>query len=28
MRGSCDGWLFWQFERAPGAWVKLDELRK
>jgi len=23
-----DGWLFWKFERAPGDWVRLDELRK
>ena len=25
---SCDGWYFWRFERAPGDWVKLNELRK
>jgi hypothetical protein len=23
-----DGWHAWRFERAPGDWVKLDELRK
>jgi hypothetical protein len=23
-----DGWLFWKYERAPGDWVPLDELRK
>ncbi|HXX21787.1 MAG TPA: hypothetical protein VEO19_01405 [Terriglobia bacterium] len=23
-----DGWLFWKYERAPGDWVCLDELRK
>ncbi len=23
-----DGWQFWKYERAPGDWVKLDELRK
>jgi hypothetical protein len=25
---ACDGWFFWKFERAPGDWVRLDELRK
>ena len=25
---SCDGWYFWKYERAPGDWVKLNELRK
>jgi len=25
---SCDGWHFWRYERAPGDWVKLNELRK
>jgi len=24
---TCNGWRFWQYERAPGDWVKLDELR-
>jgi RAMA domain-containing protein len=24
---SCDGWHFWKYERAPGDWVKLNELR-
>ncbi len=23
-----DGWWFWKYERAPGDWVRLDELRK
>ena len=23
-----NGWCWWKFERAPGDWVKLDELRK
>jgi hypothetical protein len=23
-----NGWTWWTFERAPGDWVKLDELRK
>ena len=27
-RRSCNGWTFWQYERAPGDWVKLNELRK
>ena len=25
---TCDGWYFWKYERAPGDWVKLNELRK
>ena len=25
---SCDGWYFWKYERAPGDWIKLHELRK
>jgi len=25
---SCNGWTFWQYERAPGDWVLLDNLRK
>jgi len=25
---SCDGWFFWKYERAPGDWIKLHELRK
>ncbi|MBI3696535.1 MAG: hypothetical protein HY238_17055 [Acidobacteria bacterium] len=29
LRGRpCNGWVFWQYERAPGDWVPLDELRK
>jgi hypothetical protein len=27
-RVSCNGWTFWQYERAPGDWVVLDKLRK
>jgi hypothetical protein len=27
-RPTCNGWTFWQFERAPGDWVPLDTLRK
>ena len=25
---TCNGWTFWQYERAPGDWVLLDELRR
>jgi len=25
---SVDGWQFWKYERAPGDWVRLDQLRK
>ncbi len=25
---SCNGWWFWKYERAPGDWVRIDELRK
>ncbi len=25
---ACNGWTFWEYERAPGDWVKLDTLRK
>lgn len=27
-RRSCNGWVFWTYERSPGEWVLLDELRK
>jgi len=27
-RVSCNGWAFWEYERAKGDWVLLDELRK
>jgi len=27
-RRSCNGWKFWKYERAPGDWVPLNELRK
>ena len=27
-RRSCNGWTFWKYERAPGDWVLLDNLRK
>lgn len=25
---ATDGWSFWRYERAPGDWVKLKELRR
>ena len=28
VKRSCNGWTFWKFERAPGDWVFLDELRR
>lgn len=28
LKRSCNGWNIWEFERAPGDWVKLKELRK
>jgi hypothetical protein len=27
-RKTCNGWKFWEFERARGDWVLLDELRR
>jgi hypothetical protein len=27
-RRTCNGWTSWKYERAPGDWVKLNELRK
>jgi hypothetical protein len=27
-RRTCNGWSFWKYERAPGDWVSLDNLRK
>lgn len=27
-RRTCNGWTFWQYERAPGDWVEIDKLRK
>jgi len=27
-RRTCNGWTFWQYERAPGDWVAIDKLRK
>jgi hypothetical protein len=25
---ACNGWKFWEYQRAPGDWVTLDNLRK
>ncbi|MBF0107009.1 MAG: GIY-YIG nuclease family protein [Deltaproteobacteria bacterium] len=25
---TTNGWLFWKYERSPGEWVLLDELRR
>jgi hypothetical protein len=27
-RKTCNGWKFWEYERAAGDWVLLDELRR
>jgi len=27
-KGSTDGWHAWKYERAPGEWVFIDNLRK
>jgi hypothetical protein len=27
-RKTCNGWTFWEYERARGDWVPLDELRR
>jgi Restriction Enzyme Adenine Methylase Associated len=27
-RATCNGWTFWKYERAPGDWVPLNELRR
>ena len=27
-RKTGNGWTFWRYERAPGDWVLLDELRR
>lgn len=28
VKRSCNGWTFWRYERSPGDWVRLDNLRK
>lgn len=25
---TCNGWSFWTYQRSPGDWVPIDELRK
>lgn len=25
---GCNGWTFWEYERARGDWIRLDELRR
>lgn len=27
-RPTCNGWKFWSYERAPGDWIPLDQLRR
>lgn len=27
-RPTCNGWVFWKYQRSPGDWVELDALRK
>jgi len=27
-RVSCNGSVFWHYERAPGDWIQLDNLRQ
>ena len=28
VKHSCNGWTFWKYERGPGDWVLLNELRR
>jgi hypothetical protein len=28
VKRNCNGWTFWKYERAPGDWVFLNELRR
>lgn len=28
VKRTCNGWTFWKYERAPGDWVFLNELRR
>jgi hypothetical protein len=28
VKRSCNGWTFWSYERSPGDWVPLEELRR
>lgn len=25
---SCNGWYWWKYQRSPGEWVRLEEMRK
>ena len=27
-RKTCNGWTFWEYERAPGDWITIDALRR
>ncbi len=27
-RRTCNGWMFWKYEKTPGNWVKINTLRK
>lgn len=27
-RRTCNGWIFWKYQRSPGDWVTVDHLRK
>lgn len=28
LKRASDGWYFWRYERGPGDWVRLNELRR
>jgi len=28
IKRACDGWFLWRYQRAPGDWVALDNLRR
>ena len=28
VKGPINGWAFWTYERAPGKWVRLREMRR
>jgi predicted GIY-YIG superfamily endonuclease len=28
VRRGCNGWSFWKYERAPGDWISLKELKR
>jgi hypothetical protein len=27
-RPACNGWTFWEFQRSPGGWASINELRR